>query len=260
MILRRLTEHVKAQNWFAVAIDFLIVVVGVFIGTNVTSWNEARNTRERATFVSARLLADVRAEALSYKYLVEYYEEVREYAEKAVAAVDGTAPLPDEAFLIAAYRATQYRYYTRRRAVYDELLSTGDIGLVADKRLLDAAVLFYTSAVVDTTAAVGVNADYRRIFRRAVPAPAQHALLVKCGDLAIESADALVSHETVDFHCEIGLPEDEIAAAAAALRGAPDLLPALQQRFADLETAITDLVTGDPYRMQAVEEYTRSGK
>lgn len=32
MILRRLTKHVKDQNWFAVALDFLIVVVGVFIG------------------------------------------------------------------------------------------------------------------------------------------------------------------------------------------------------------------------------------
>ena len=26
MLLRRITEHVKAQNWFAVALDFLIVV------------------------------------------------------------------------------------------------------------------------------------------------------------------------------------------------------------------------------------------
>ena len=29
MILRRVTEHVKAQNWSAVALDFFIVVVGV---------------------------------------------------------------------------------------------------------------------------------------------------------------------------------------------------------------------------------------
>ncbi len=32
MILRRITEHVNAQNWFAIGLDFLIVVVGVFIG------------------------------------------------------------------------------------------------------------------------------------------------------------------------------------------------------------------------------------
>lgn len=40
MILRRITEHVKAQNWFAVAIDF--VIVGVFIGIQVSNWNAAR--------------------------------------------------------------------------------------------------------------------------------------------------------------------------------------------------------------------------
>jgi len=41
MILRRITEHVKDQNWFAVGIDFFIVVVGVFIGIQVSNWNEA---------------------------------------------------------------------------------------------------------------------------------------------------------------------------------------------------------------------------
>jgi hypothetical protein len=45
MILRRITEHVKAQNWFAVGIDFVIVVVGVFIGIQVANWNEARRDR-----------------------------------------------------------------------------------------------------------------------------------------------------------------------------------------------------------------------
>ena len=32
MILRRLTENLRAQNWMAISIEFLIVVVGVFIG------------------------------------------------------------------------------------------------------------------------------------------------------------------------------------------------------------------------------------
>jgi hypothetical protein len=33
---------VKAQNWFAVGLDFIIVVAGVFIGLQVQQWNEAR--------------------------------------------------------------------------------------------------------------------------------------------------------------------------------------------------------------------------
>ena len=42
MILRRITEHVKTQNWLAVAIDFVIVVGGVFIGIQAANWNAAR--------------------------------------------------------------------------------------------------------------------------------------------------------------------------------------------------------------------------
>lgn len=49
MLLRRITKHVKGQNWFAVFIDFIIVVVGVFIGIQVANWNETRkeNAQEK---------------------------------------------------------------------------------------------------------------------------------------------------------------------------------------------------------------------
>ena len=45
MILRSITRHVRDQNWFAVFLDFLIVVVGVFIGIQVANWNEAQTER-----------------------------------------------------------------------------------------------------------------------------------------------------------------------------------------------------------------------
>ena len=45
MLLRRVIEHVKAQNWTAVGLDFVIVVVGVFIGIQVSNWNDARGER-----------------------------------------------------------------------------------------------------------------------------------------------------------------------------------------------------------------------
>jgi len=42
MILRRVIAHFRKQEWTAIAIDFLIVVVGVFVGLQVSNWNEAR--------------------------------------------------------------------------------------------------------------------------------------------------------------------------------------------------------------------------
>ena len=38
MRLRHVVEHVKAQNWTAVVLDFLIVVAGVFVGVQVNEW------------------------------------------------------------------------------------------------------------------------------------------------------------------------------------------------------------------------------
>ena len=45
MLFRRLSQHVKDQNWTAVLIDFVIVVSGVLIGLQAQGWVEARQDR-----------------------------------------------------------------------------------------------------------------------------------------------------------------------------------------------------------------------
>ena len=42
MLLRRITKHVKDQNWFAVGIDFVIVVIGVGVALAAGEWMSAR--------------------------------------------------------------------------------------------------------------------------------------------------------------------------------------------------------------------------
>lgn len=42
MLLRSITKHVKDQNWFAVWLDFFIVVMGVFFGIQIGNWNDSR--------------------------------------------------------------------------------------------------------------------------------------------------------------------------------------------------------------------------
>jgi hypothetical protein len=39
MILRRLTDALRKQVWFTVALETLIIVFGVFIGRQLSSWN-----------------------------------------------------------------------------------------------------------------------------------------------------------------------------------------------------------------------------
>ncbi|WP_411818416.1 DUF6090 family protein [Hyphococcus sp. DH-69] len=65
MLLRRITEHVKAQNWTAVALDFVIVVVGVFIGIQVSNWNAARVDHVREARYLNNLAVEIREEVVA---------------------------------------------------------------------------------------------------------------------------------------------------------------------------------------------------
>ena len=66
MILRRVIEHIRKQEWTAILIDLVIVVVGVFIGIQVSNWNTERETNRRAAVFTERLKADLRMEAWGY--------------------------------------------------------------------------------------------------------------------------------------------------------------------------------------------------
>ena len=42
MIFKRFAANLRAQHWFAIGIEFAIVVAGVFVGTQVSNWNAGR--------------------------------------------------------------------------------------------------------------------------------------------------------------------------------------------------------------------------
>jgi len=46
MILRKLADAIRQQNWFTVVLEILIVVIGILIGLQVDGWNERRATAQ----------------------------------------------------------------------------------------------------------------------------------------------------------------------------------------------------------------------
>lgn len=59
MLLRRITKHVKDQNWFAVGLDFFIVVFGVFMGFQVNNWANEQGRQQLERNYSERLHDEV---------------------------------------------------------------------------------------------------------------------------------------------------------------------------------------------------------
>jgi len=240
MILRRVIAHFKRQEWTAIAIDFLIVVLGVFVGIQVANWNAGRVTDERSAEFTSRLRADLAEEYWTYEYLATYYDEVLANADRTIAALDGGVPVSDEALLIGAYRATQLKIRTRRRATYDELTSTGEIGLIRDSAMRETAMGLYTTNLFDRITAQGLQSTYREAFRMAIPNEVQRALRKNCGDRPVERGDFKAIVGSLDYSCAIGLDETAIADAAAVLRGDAKIVPLLRLRVAELETQVFD--------------------
>ena len=62
MLLRRLMQHVRDQNWFAVGLDFIIVVSGVLFAFQISTWAAAHEQREDARESLALILRDLEAD------------------------------------------------------------------------------------------------------------------------------------------------------------------------------------------------------
>jgi hypothetical protein len=244
-IVRRAVANFRRQDWTAVVVELVVVVLGVFIGLQASNWNENREQDRKSAVSTERLKADLRAEAWNIEMQVGYHEQVQADARRAADALSGRDPLSDEALLVAAFRATQYNDNVRQRATYDELTSTGELGLIRDYRLRKLAMDVYTTHVFDWFTDEGRASPYRAAFRRRVPYRVQGALEAGCGDRVVPSGNYAGIATKLDYPCHVDVPPVEIATAAKALRGDPEILQLLNQRIVDVGTNIGNLTFYD---------------
>ncbi|MHA7872670.1 MAG: hypothetical protein ACX939_10000, partial [Hyphococcus sp.] len=140
MLLRRVIEHVKTQNWTAVALDFVIVVVGVFIGIQVSNWNAARADRAEERQLITRLHTETSA-------LLKIQKS--EYAAHAPRAEAMTSiyPLLFDQALTGALSDTQCRLIaishwlpapTDELPILEEAISTGRFDLISNENVAES--------------------------------------------------------------------------------------------------------------------------
>ena len=92
MLMRRAAEHLRNQQWMAIAIDLAIVVLGVFLGIQASNWNDARIEQAR----SAIMVDAFRSELSDY---IKVTGEFKARANKGLDAFDaayarGERPVP----------------------------------------------------------------------------------------------------------------------------------------------------------------------
>ena len=179
MLLRRVIQHVKTQNWFAIGIDFVIVVVGVFIGIQVSNWNAARAEAARADSYLQRLYEDVSDDIVMLAERQALWARQMQLGREALAA---TAVRPGEQaraweIVRAFHHASNSVPLHLRDGTYADMVSAGQLGLIEDTELRDRTTLYYTSSWgIDLSSIIP---EYRMAVRRIIP-PGVHGHLLPC--------------------------------------------------------------------------------
>jgi len=137
MLLRSVTKHVKDQNWFAVFLDFFIVVAGILIAFQITNWNEARSERGDERTILVALKSDIEQSQTDLEIMIELAERGQTHTRRLVEFSDGqhdelTLGDIDESTLLGLY--TIY-YYTPTMITYEELVNSGRLKLISDASL-----------------------------------------------------------------------------------------------------------------------------
>ena len=168
--MRRIVQHLKDQNWTAVGIDFLIVVVGVWLGAEAANWNEARRVREGEKAFLRDVAADLTLDNASLASKIVYHRQVLASAERADAFIRAGRPCEAGrcwAVLVDFFAASQWQDVSATRGVLENLQRSP----YPYDRLLERRLIEYYRTLQLT----GLS-DYRRIVRMRIPAPMQRAL------------------------------------------------------------------------------------
>ena len=166
MILRRVIAHFRKQEWTAIAIDFVIVVLGVFVGLQVNNWNATRIARAEEQRLIAQLLNDVDRASTSKRAWVEEVKPRIETLQSALLAIQSDRPglslTEDQCTYVALSHIIVFE--SSSLPTLDEMMSTGGLGLISNARARRALAQYKSDLAVVRAAFAFIREDFANLI------------------------------------------------------------------------------------------------
>jgi hypothetical protein len=232
MVIRRIREHAATHNWFAVAVDLMVVGIGVFVGIEAANWNQRRIERAEAVEYRSLIVDNLRANEADIAARIIYYRQIRAHAVAALESLQDSGAKLNSQFVVDAYQSSQGWFRPLQRTAYELPVETGvrrGIGDVETQSEFAAYQQFasgFDSNVLTVTA-------YRDRLRSEMDLRVQLAIRRDCDDIMRDlpgGGQAPQLPGTCHFELDPGLTQDAARKLAA--------LPALEQ---DLTRLIVDI-------------------
>jgi len=145
MIIKRVINQFRAQDWAALVSELVIVVVGIFIAIQADRWWEQQDELQQEQQYIARLTKDIERDITQINYAIDLAAFRQGFAELLIASAEDAevARNQPEKFLAAVQQAAFTYTAALNSDTFAELRSTGNLGLLQDGNLKTALFEYY---------------------------------------------------------------------------------------------------------------------
>jgi hypothetical protein len=130
-------KHIKEQNWFAVGLDVIVVIVGIFLGMQVQEWYEERKLSNDEQLIMQRMLNETQLLLSTQTKEMDSLLERTEMLVSANPVLFSQEPIRQltrrECYFVAGSHS--YRRPSDELPILDELLETGRFDILQDETL-----------------------------------------------------------------------------------------------------------------------------
>lgn len=144
MILRRIAEAFRRQDWFVVFIELLVLIVGIYVGLQVDDWNKARQDRQTESIYLSEFMEDFQSDQ---ENLEESIGEAGEILTAMIGLLEQSSletPTWTVAELNDAFRNIQRMpTFDLNDRVFSNLTGSGDLKLIQNRELKYALAGYY---------------------------------------------------------------------------------------------------------------------
>ncbi len=226
MILRRITEHFKTQNWFAIGIDFVIVVLGVFVATQVSNWNDSNRDRQRGESYLESIHGELLTDAAAIERRIVFWRQVSVYGTDALAYAEHGTLKEGSAWqtLLAYFQASQIWPYTATDTTYRELTGAGELDLIRDRTMRAALADYYVVRKSRLDPLFDAMPEYREDIRGLTPMNVQSYIWNNCHHSFLDGAEEM--QELIP--CESPISEAEARQILRNYVAAPEVVRGLR--------------------------------
>jgi hypothetical protein len=133
MLLRRVKHSLKQQDWLAIGIDFVIVVIGAFMGIQVANWNEALQLQHAETAIYIKLKEQIKLDAEDIRGKIDYNAHFKAQYQLGIEIIEQN---DRERMNQLAEIAGQFSDYDRRGNIYEIMVNSGDIRLKDNEQII----------------------------------------------------------------------------------------------------------------------------